>query len=72
MGFQSWVDLVILYMIDFDIILRMNWLFPYFVVLNCNIHSVTLENSGKQKLEWEGVYKPNKLRSYRPFRLGKR
>ncbi|WMV19898.1 hypothetical protein MTR67_013283 [Solanum verrucosum] len=35
----------------------MTWLSPYYVVLNCNTKSVTLEISGKEKLEWEGVYK---------------
>jgi len=45
-------------MTDFDIILGMTWLFPYYVVLNCNSKSVTLEIPGREKLVWEGVYKP--------------
>ncbi|WMV49813.1 hypothetical protein MTR67_043198 [Solanum verrucosum] len=36
----------------------MTWLSPYYVVLNGNIKSVTLEISGRKKLEWEEVYKP--------------
>ncbi|WMV24323.1 hypothetical protein MTR67_017708 [Solanum verrucosum] len=55
---MTWADLVILDTIDFDIILGMTWLSPYYVVLNCNTKYVTLEISGREKLEWEGVYKP--------------
>ncbi|WMV27244.1 hypothetical protein MTR67_020629 [Solanum verrucosum] len=40
MGFQTWADLVILDMTDFNIILVMTWLSPYYVVLNCNTMSV--------------------------------
>ncbi|WMV45150.1 hypothetical protein MTR67_038535 [Solanum verrucosum] len=36
MSFQTWADLVILDMTDFDIILGMTWLSPYYFVLNCN------------------------------------
>ncbi|WMV45093.1 hypothetical protein MTR67_038478 [Solanum verrucosum] len=35
----------------------MAWLSPYYVMLNCNAKFVTLETPGKEKLEWEGVYK---------------
>ncbi|WMV40784.1 hypothetical protein MTR67_034169 [Solanum verrucosum] len=58
MGFQTWVDLVILDMTDFDIILGMTWLSLYYVVLNCNAKFVTLEILDREKLEWEGVCKP--------------
>ncbi|KAH0764699.1 hypothetical protein KY285_000570 [Solanum tuberosum] len=58
MGFHTWADLVILDMTDLDIILGMTWLSPYYVVLNCNAKSVILEIPGKERLEWEGVYKP--------------
>ncbi|WMV49629.1 hypothetical protein MTR67_043014 [Solanum verrucosum] len=58
MGFQTWVDLVILDMTDINIILDMTWLSHYYVVLNCNTKFVTLEIPGREKLEWEGVYKP--------------
>ncbi|WMV58018.1 hypothetical protein MTR67_051403 [Solanum verrucosum] len=49
MGYQTWADLVILDMIDFDIILGMTWLSPYYVVLNCNTKSVTVETPGREK-----------------------
>ncbi|KAL3324043.1 hypothetical protein AABB24_038290 [Solanum stoloniferum] len=51
MGFQTWVDLVILDMTDFDIIFGMTWLSPYYVVLTCNAKFVTLEIPDKEKLE---------------------
>ncbi|WMV14155.1 hypothetical protein MTR67_007540 [Solanum verrucosum] len=66
MGFQTWVDLVILDMTHFNIISRMTFLSLYYVFLNCNAKSVTLEIPGKVKLEWEAVYKtkPAKVISF--------
>ena len=39
---------------------------PYYVVLNCNAKTLTLEMPGMDKLEWEGVYKsrPMKIISF--------
>lgn len=48
MGLQHWPDLVILDMIDFDLILRMTWLFLYYVMLNRSTKCVTLEIVGKE------------------------
>ncbi|WMV46853.1 hypothetical protein MTR67_040238 [Solanum verrucosum] len=56
--FQTWADLVILDMTDFVVILGITWLSPYYVVFNCNTEIMTLEIPGREKLEWEGVYKP--------------
>ncbi|WMV49778.1 hypothetical protein MTR67_043163 [Solanum verrucosum] len=67
MGFQTWADLVILDMTDFDIILGMTWLSPFYVVLNCNTKSVTLEIPGREKLEWEMVYKPKQAKIISPI-----
>ncbi|WMV38499.1 hypothetical protein MTR67_031884 [Solanum verrucosum] len=36
----------------------MTWLSPYYTGLNCNTKSVTLENAGRERLEWEDLYKP--------------
>ena len=58
MGFQTWADLVFLDMTQFDIILSMTWLSPYYAVLNWNTKFVNLEIWGRNKLEWKGVYKP--------------
>ncbi|WMV14141.1 hypothetical protein MTR67_007526 [Solanum verrucosum] len=66
MGFQTWDDLIILDMTDFNIILSMTCLSLYYVVLNCNAKSVTLEISGKEKLEWEGAYKPMPAKAENP------
>ncbi|WMV42581.1 hypothetical protein MTR67_035966 [Solanum verrucosum] len=43
----------------------MTWLSPYYDVLNCNAKLVTLEIPGRERLEWEGVYKPKPAKS--PF-----
>lgn len=37
MGYQTWTNLEVLYIIDFDIVLGMTWLFPDYDELNCNI-----------------------------------
>ena len=50
MGFQTWVDMVIFYMIDFDIIIGMTWLSIYYFV--------SYDSRDREKLKWEGVYKP--------------
>ncbi|WMV30405.1 hypothetical protein MTR67_023790 [Solanum verrucosum] len=62
MSFKTWANLVILDMTDFDIILGMTCLSPYYVVLNCSTKSVTLEILGREKLEWEGVYKSKRTK----------
>ncbi|WMV24370.1 hypothetical protein MTR67_017755 [Solanum verrucosum] len=41
-----------------EIIFGMTWLSPYYIGLNCNTKSVTLEIPGRERLEWEWVYKP--------------
>ncbi|WMV47023.1 hypothetical protein MTR67_040408 [Solanum verrucosum] len=69
MGFQTWVDLVILDMTDFDIILGMTWLSLYYVVLNCNAKFVTLEIPSREKLKWEGVYKSKPAKEVFPTNL---
>ncbi|WMV09404.1 hypothetical protein MTR67_002789 [Solanum verrucosum] len=73
--FCLWVftraDLVILDMTDFDIILGMTWLSPYYVVLNCNTKSVTLEILRREKLEWERVYKPKQAKIMSSIRATK-
>lgn len=48
MGFNTWVDLVIINMIDFDIIFDMNVLAPYYFVLNCSTKFITLEILGRE------------------------
>ena len=43
---------------DFDINFGMTWFSPYHVVLNFNTKYVTVEIWGRERLEWERVYKP--------------
>ncbi|WMV49990.1 hypothetical protein MTR67_043375 [Solanum verrucosum] len=59
---MTWVDLVILDMLDFDVILGMNWLSPHFYLLNLNAKTITREITGRKKFEWEGVYKSKTLK----------
>ena len=40
-GSNTYVDLVILEMVDFDVILGMTWLSPNFAILDCNAKIVT-------------------------------
>ena len=53
---------MILDMTHFYIILGMIWLSLYYVVLNCNTKSVTLEIPAWEKLVWEGAYEPKKTK----------
>ncbi|XP_070017129.1 uncharacterized protein [Nicotiana sylvestris] len=41
-GFETRVDLLLLDMIDFEVILGMDWLSPYHVILDCHANTVTL------------------------------
>lgn len=63
MGFLTWVDLVILDMLDLYIIQGMTQLSPYHDVLNYKEKTMTLDMPGMDKFEWEGVYnsKPIKI-----------
>ena len=40
-GSNTYVDLVILEMFDFDVILGMTWLSPNFAILDCNAKTLT-------------------------------
>ena len=62
MGSHTHVDLIILEMVDFDVILGMTWLFPNFVILDCNIKTVTLAKPGTDPLVWEGDYTSTPVR----------
>ena len=54
-GYDTWVDLIILGMVDFDIILGMDWLSLYHVFLDCNAKTVTLAMPGVLRVEWKSV-----------------
>lgn len=42
MGRDIVADLILLDMVDFDVILGMDWLSPYHVILDCYAKTVTL------------------------------
>ncbi|MBX4377745.1 hypothetical protein K4H02_22060, partial [Mycobacterium tuberculosis] len=54
-GYDTWVDLIILGMVDFDVFLGIDWLSPYHVVLDCNAKTVTLAMPGVPRVEWKSV-----------------
>ncbi|WMV13700.1 hypothetical protein MTR67_007085 [Solanum verrucosum] len=47
----------------------MSWVSPYYAMLNCNAKFVTLEIQCREKLEWEGVYKPKLTKELFPTDL---
>ena len=53
-GSNTYADLVILEMVDFDVILGMTWLSPNFAILDCNAKTVTFAKPGADPLVWEG------------------
>ncbi|XP_070022521.1 uncharacterized protein [Nicotiana sylvestris] len=53
-GFETRADLLFLDMIDFEVILGMDWLSPYHVVLDCHAKTVSLAMPGLPRLEWKG------------------
>lgn len=46
MGYQTWDDLVILHIVDFDIILGMSWLSLYHVILDYHTKIVIVAMQG--------------------------
>ncbi|XP_070054277.1 uncharacterized protein [Nicotiana tomentosiformis] len=65
-GFEIRVDLLLLNMVDFDIILGMDWLLPFHAILNCHAKTVTLAMPGFPRLEWMGAlaYVPSRAISF--------
>ena len=59
---NTYVDLVILEMVDFDVILGMTWLSPNFAILDCNAKTVTLAKPGTDPLVSEGDYTSTPVR----------
>ncbi|XP_069145562.1 uncharacterized protein [Solanum lycopersicum] len=43
-------------MVDFDVILGMDWLSPYHIVLDCNAKTVTLATRGVPRVEWKSEF----------------
>ncbi|XP_070035168.1 uncharacterized protein [Nicotiana tomentosiformis] len=51
-GFEIRTDLLLLSMVDFDIILGMDWLSPYHAILDCHAQMMMLVMPGLPWLEW--------------------
>ncbi|XP_070045467.1 uncharacterized protein [Nicotiana tomentosiformis] len=49
------VDILLLDMVDIDVILGMDWLSPYYAILDYHAKTVTLAMSGLPGLEWRGT-----------------
>ena len=54
MGYDTHADLKVLDMIDFDVILGMDWLSSYHAILNCHAKTITLAIPGIPIVEWRG------------------
>ncbi|XP_070035082.1 uncharacterized protein [Nicotiana tomentosiformis] len=65
-GLETRVDLLFLSMVDYDVILDMDWLFSYHVILHCHAKTVTLAMPGLPRIEWRGTldYVPSRVISY--------
>ncbi|XP_070054057.1 uncharacterized protein [Nicotiana tomentosiformis] len=60
------VDLLLLNMVDFDVILGMDWFSPCHAILDCHTKTVTLALPGLLRMESRGSldYVPNRVISY--------
>ncbi|XP_070041103.1 uncharacterized protein [Nicotiana tomentosiformis] len=52
-GYDTRVDLLLLDMTDFEVILCMDWLSPYYVILDCHAKIVTLAMPEFPRLKWK-------------------
>ena len=52
MGYDTYADLKVLDMIDFDVILGRDWLSSYHTILNCHAKTITLAMPGIPIVEW--------------------
>lgn len=51
----TWVELIILGLVDFDIIMDMNWFLPYQAILNCYAKTVNLVIPAVPRVKWTGT-----------------
>ncbi|XP_070035602.1 uncharacterized protein [Nicotiana tomentosiformis] len=65
-GYKTRADLLLLDMIEFEVILGMDWLSPYHAILHCHAKTVTLGMPEVPKLEWKGssVSTPSRVISF--------
>ncbi|XP_070054787.1 uncharacterized protein [Nicotiana tomentosiformis] len=64
--FKTKADLLLLSMVNFDVILGMDWLSPYHAILDCHAKTVTLSMPRLPRLEWRGTldYVPSRVVSF--------
>ncbi|XP_070045097.1 uncharacterized protein [Nicotiana tomentosiformis] len=65
-GFETIADLLLLSIVDFDVILGMDWFLPYHAILYCHDKTVTLAMLGLPQLEWRVTldYTPSRVISF--------
>jgi len=63
---ETKADLLLLGMLDFDVILGMDWLSPCHAILDCHAKIMTLTMPGLPKVEWRGSldFVPSRVISY--------
>ncbi|XP_070022420.1 uncharacterized protein [Nicotiana sylvestris] len=65
-GLKTRVDILLLDIVDFDVILGMDWLSPYHAILDYHAKTMTLALPGLPRLEWRGTpgHSTDKVISY--------
>ncbi|XP_070017362.1 uncharacterized protein [Nicotiana sylvestris] len=65
-GLDTRVDLLLLYMVDFDVILGIDWLSPCHAILDSHAKIVTLAMPGVPQIEWRGFtdFVPSRVISF--------
>ncbi|XP_070040189.1 uncharacterized protein [Nicotiana tomentosiformis] len=65
-GFENRVDLLLLTVVDFDVILGMELLFPYHTILDYHAKTLKLAMLGLLRIEWRGTldHVPRRVVSY--------
>ncbi|XP_070056237.1 uncharacterized protein [Nicotiana tomentosiformis] len=55
-GYETRVDFLLFNIVDFDVILGMDWLLPYHAILDYHAKTMTLAMPGLPRLEWRGSF----------------
>ncbi|XP_070023193.1 uncharacterized protein [Nicotiana sylvestris] len=65
-GYDTRADFLLLDLIDFEIILGMDWLYSYHAILDCHAKTVTLVMPKLPRLEWKGspISAPSRIISF--------
>ncbi|XP_070040948.1 uncharacterized protein [Nicotiana tomentosiformis] len=65
-GLETRVDLLLLNMVDFNVLLGMDWLYPCHADLDCHAKTMTLAMLGLPRIEWRDSldYVPSRVISY--------